>query len=401
MLELTEARNRIIAAIQPLGFEPVPLFVAHGRFAAETVTSPIDLPVFDNSAMDGYAVRGEDLALANGDNPICLPLAGEIAAGGIFPGDLGSGKCVRLFTGARLPRGTNAVVMQEEVWIDQQQAGSVWFSTAIRPWENVRLRGEDVERGAVLVQKGMRLTVGRINLLAAVGLTNLSVARQPSVGLLATGSELRESGQPLGPGEIYESNRTGLSVFLAKLGGKPKIYPLIKDSLADTRAALETAFRECDIVVTSGGVSVGEFDFVKIAFQSIGGNLDFWKVAIRPGKPFVFGQWKEKFLFGLPGNPVSAMVTCLVLVRPAVLRFQGASEAAIPDRWGILAEALSNCGERRHFMRVTVNDEGKVFSAGTQASHSLSSLAEADGVVEVPAQTTLQPGMLARLLTWD
>ena len=165
--------------------------------------------------------------------------------------------------------------------------------------------------------------------------------------------------------------------------------------------ALETAFRECDIVVTSGGVSVGEFDFVKIAFQSIGGNLDFWKVAIRPGKPFVFGQRKEKFLFGLPGNPVSAMVTCLVLVRPAILGLQGASGAAIPERWGILAETLSNSGDRRHFMRVKVDDEGKVYSAGTQASHFLSSLAKADAVVDVPAQTTLQPGILVRLLTWD
>ncbi|MEO8425889.1 MAG: gephyrin-like molybdotransferase Glp [Verrucomicrobiota bacterium] len=401
MLELTEARNRIVAAIQPLGFESVPLFASQGRFAADTITSPIDLPIFDNSAMDGYTVQAEDLASASPEHPVCLQLEGEIAAGAIYPGDLASGKCVRLFTGSRLPRGSNAVVMQEEVRIDPKQASSIWFSAAAQPWENVRLRGEDVKRGAVLVQKGMRLTVGRISLLAAVGLTTLSVGRQPNVGLLATGSELQEGGQPLGPGEIYESNRVGLSFFLAKLGGKPAIYPLIKDNLAATQAALETAFRECDIVITSGGVSVGEFDFVKTAFQSIGGNLDFWKVAIRPGKPFVFGQRKEKFLFGLPGNPVSAMVTCLVLVQPAVLRLQGASNAALPDRWGILAETLSNHGDRRHFMRVKVNDEGKICSAGTQASHILSSFAEADGVVDVPSQTTLQPGMLVRILTWD
>jgi molybdopterin molybdotransferase len=179
-----------------------------------------------------------------------------------------------------------------------------------------------------------------------------------------------------------------------------KLSPIVPDSHDATVAALEQTFSECDIVVTCGGVSVGEMDFVKPAFEKLGGELQFWKVAIRPGKPFVFGRRREKFLFGLPGNPVSAFVTFLLLVRPALLRWQGANDVSMPSMHSILAEPLVNRGDRRHFMRVRLNGAGKVYSSGQQASHALGSLAAADGLVDVPPQTTFHPGDSIKVLHW-
>jgi len=210
---------------------------------------------------------------------------------------------------------------------------------------------------------------------------------------------LREPGSALLPGQIFESNRTMLTPLVARAGGLPKVFPLVTDTLAATQAALERALSECDIVVTSGGVSVGETDFVKAAFESLGGELQFWKVAIRPGRPFVFGRRSGKFLFGLPGNPVSAFVTFLLLVRPALLNWQGARDVTLPAHPGVLGEAISNPGDRRHFIRVRVDQEGKIFSTGKQASHVLASLATAEGLLDLPPQTTLATGTTVRILS--
>ena len=248
---------------------------------------------------------------------------------------------------------------------------------------------------------GDQLTARRVGLLAAVGTTQVIVGRRPMVGLLASGSELREAGTILAPGQIYESNRLVLSTLISQAGGIPQSFPLVPDSLTATRAALETAFEQCDAVVTTGGVSVGDMDFIKSAFEQMGGRLEFWKVAIRPGRPFVFGRCQEKFLFGLPGNPVSAVVTFLLLARPALARWQGAADVDLPTHPGVLAEPLTNHGERRHFMRVAVDRDGRIRSAGTQTSHSLSSLAAANGLVDVPPNATLGAGTTVAVMRWD
>jgi molybdopterin molybdotransferase len=237
--------------------------------------------------------------------------------------------------------------------------------------------------------------------LAAVGLTNVSVGRRPVVGLLATGSELQEPGQPLAFGRIYESNRLALATLTERAGAVPRPFPLVADELAATSLALADACIQCDVVVTTGGVSVGELDFVKRAFQQIGGELAFLKVAIKPGRPFAFGRCRGKLLFGLPGNPVSALVTFLLLVRPALLRWQGAANVSLPDHPAVLAEPLVNDGGRRHFIRVKVDSAGNIWSAGVQASHVLSSLAVANGLVDVPANTTLPAGATVPVLSWD
>ena len=345
--------------------------------------------LFDNSAMDGYAVRAVDVASAKVSAPVTLALAGKVAAGDGFTGEVQPGTCVRVFTGSVLPTGADAVVMQEDAQVDDQPSALVRFLDGVKPWENVRFRGEDVKRGAVLVRVGERLSPGRIGLLAAAGVSMAEVYRRPVIGLLATGSELVEPGGVLTPGKIYESNRAALEPLLARSGAVVRVYPLVPDTLAGTRDTLARAFAECDGVVTSGGVSVGELDSVKAAFEELGGRLDFWKVAIKPGKPFVFGRLGERLLFGLPGNPVSAIVTFLLLVRPALWRWQGATDVELRTVPCVLGEPMVNRGGRRHFMRVRIDRKGVALLAGLQASHRLGSLAEANALIDVPPDTVM------------
>ncbi len=351
--------------------------------------------------MDGYAVRAADVSSAKVDAPVALTLAGKVAAGDGFTGEVQPGQCVRVFTGSILPPGADAVVMQEDVQVDDQPSGRVHVLDGVKPWEHVRFRGEDVKCGAVLVRAGERLSPGRIGLLAAAGVSTVEVFRRPVIGLLATGSELVEPGGVLTPGKIFESNRAALEPLLVRSGAMVRVYPLVPDTLAGTKDALARAFAECDGVVTSGGVSVGELDFVKAAFEELGGVLGFWKVAIKPGKPFVSGRWGEKLLFGLPGNPVSAIVTFLLLVRPTLWRWQGATEVEPRTVPCLLGEPLVNRGGRRHFMRVSLDAKGVARSAGLQASHRLTSLAEANALVDVPPNIALDAGAMVNAILLD
>ena len=397
MLELDEARQRISRTLPTLPIESVALVSALGRVVAEDVIAQLDLPRVDNSAMDGYAVIARDITGAGPETPVSLRMIGQAAAGDVFEGTLLSGACVRVFTGSPLPAGTDAVVMQEDTRVEPGRPGAVQFLDGAKPWENVRLRGEDVKQGGRLVAAGQRLSAGHLGLLAATGVHSLPVHRRPVVALLATGSELvepAEGGRALPPGKIFESNRLVLASLLQRGGMDARIQPLVPDTLEATRDSLGQAFADADVVITSGGVSVGELDFVKRAFEELGGVLEFWKVFIKPGKPFVFGRWKEKFLFGLPGNPVSAVVTFLLLVRPALWRLQGATDVLPEKGTCLLAEELRNPGERREFVRVFVDGEGRARSSGAQASHLLLSLANANALVEVPPRSTLAEGTI-------
>jgi molybdopterin molybdotransferase len=400
MIELEAAVDCILSQIPPAQTETIDLAGAHRRILMEHLASPIDLPGFDNSAMDGYAVRAADLRWASEGSPVSLRLRGRVPAGEMFAGEVAEGECVRLFTGSPLPAGADAVVMQEAALPDDSQPAGIGFTAPVNAGENIRLQGEDLRQGGALGKPGDELNAGRLCLLAAAGLTRVCVGRRPRVGLVATGSELVEAGQPLPPGGIYESNRLGLAALSLQVGGMPKLFPLVRDSPAATRAVLQEALQECDMVITSGGVSVGEMDFIRSAFESIKGELQFWKVAIRPGRPFAFGRWREKFLFGLPGNPVSAFVTFLLLVRPALARWQGAMETGLPAQTALLAEPMTNPGGRRHFVRVTVDSAGRIRSAGAQGSHFLSSLAAANGLLDVPPKSTLSAGTVAPVLRW-
>lgn len=399
MISLEEAKERVLALLKPLAAERLPLSEALGRFASAEPSSAIDLPRFDNSAMDGYAVHSSALRTASSDSPVVLRCTAKVAAGE-SASSMNERSCVRLFTGSPLPAGADAVVMQEDVSVLGNDANEIRFTEPVKPFENVRLRGEDVRNGAPLVRPGEKLTATRIGLLAATGCEQLAVHQTSSITLLPTGSELREPGEPLAPGEIYESNRTLLQALLSPLGARVIKQPPIKDDLATTVAALERAFAASDAVISTGGVSVGEFDFVKEAFQRLGGTLDLWKIAIRPGKPFMFGRYGEKILFGLPGNPVSAFVTFLVLVRPAILKLHGASNLDLPTVPGELTESVRNPGDRRHFLRVRWQ-AGKVSPAGPQKSHMLGGLAGANGLVDVPPGAEWASGSPVTVQLWE
>ena len=392
MIELEEARQRILDAIHPTKVETIALPEIDGRILAEDLTAPINLPSFDNSAMDGYAVRASETA--TGARLQCI---GESPAGTVFEGEVGESECVRIFTGSPMPAGANAVVMQEDTRMDGE---NVEIIEGVKPFENVRLRGEDVKEGDSVGYKGELLSPGHLALLGSCGVETVRVQRQPIIGLLATGNELREPGAKLAPGEIFESNRQTIARLVELVGAQPRIYPIAPDTLDDTMAALKAAFAECDAVVTSGGVSVGEHDYVKAAFEELGGTLDFWKVRIKPGKPFVYGRLDDRFLFGLPGNPVSAFVTFLLLVRPALLKMSGAINTELPSHPAVLVAPLTNHGDRRHFMRVFVNAEGQAHPAGLQASHAVGPLAKANGLVDVPPETTLDKDSTVAVLRW-
>jgi molybdopterin molybdotransferase len=396
VIDLETAVARIRAEMPAPQPEPVPLAAARGRVLAESVRASLDLPPFTNSAVDGYAVRAAETSGASVGAPVRLRRCGRVAAGDSAAILLGPGECARVFTGAPVPVNADAVVMQEDT---RQEADQVWVLDAALPGENVRDRGEDVRCGAEVAGAGTEVSEGVIGLLGALGVGSVQVGRRPRVGILVTGSELREAGATLAPGQIYESNRAMLAALVERSGGVARSYPIVADTLAATRAALERALGENDLVVTCGGVSVGKLDFVKEAFEACGGTLHFWRIAMRPGKPFVFGRWNESFLFGLPGNPVSAFVTYLLLVRPAVRHWQGAAEVTLPSRPAVLGEAIGNPGDRRHFVRVRWDDSGRVVSAGKQGSHVLTSLAAAQALLEVPPQTQWAAGRSVTVLS--
>lgn len=401
MLELEQALDRLLAAVPAPGAEDIPVSEAHGRVLALPARAHVDLPGFDNSAMDGYAVRAADTTKATAQEPARLRLIGGVAAGQEARTHVEAGECARIFTGAMLPPGADAVVMQEDTRVDAGEPSAVFVCEAAQAGENIRRRGEDVSQGAVLLPAGTRVNAASLNLLAAAGVWRLSVGVRPRVGLLATGSELRPPGSELAAGQIYESNRLGLAALARAAGALPELLPLTPDTLEATTAALRDAFAGCDAVITTGGVSVGETDYVKRAFAELGGEVEFWRVAMKPGRPFVFGRWGSKLLFGLPGNPVSALVTFVLLARPALLRWQGAADVTLPAASGVLGEPIANPGPRRHFVRVSINAAGRVVSAGTQASHVLSSLARANGLLDVAPETTLPAGAPVRVLQWE
>lgn len=398
MLSVEEALERIQSALAPLPRQKISAGDACGRIVAADCSAQINLPPFDNSAMDGYAVVSNDVKFASAENPVSLNVIGEIPAGQNFEGRIVIGQCARIFTGSPVPEGADAVVMQEDT---KREGENVRILDSARPFENIRLCGEDVKTGQPLARAGQRITPGMVNLLLAAGCGEIAVSRRPVIGLMATGDELRTPDQPLAPGQIYESNRHMLAAQVAQAGGDARVFELVPDDLDSTRKALENAFAECDAVITTGGVSVGEHDYVKEAFTGIGGKLDFWRVRVKPGKPFVHGSLGGRFLFGLPGNPVSAFVTFMVLVRPALLKWQGAAETGLPRHPAVLADTLQNRGDRRHFMRVQVDAAGKATSAGVQASHMLHSLAAANALVDVPPAATLEAGSEVTVQRFD
>ena len=405
MLALESALERLLAIVpRPRGYnaDQIPIEQCAGRYLAESVSSPISLPPFDNSSMDGWAIRADDLRQL----PQSFPVQGEVAAGSVFSQTHQVGLAIRIFTGSPLPTGADCVVMQEDARM--LNSGTVQVLDRVKAWENVRLAGEDVRCGDRLATEGIRLRAAHLALLAAAGISHLRIHPPVRVGILPSGTELIPPGHPLPPGGVYECNGLALAELLRAEGGIPRRFTAPRDDPAEVRHALQAAFDESDVVVTAGGASVGKYDLIKPAFESLGGKLDFWRVAMKPGKPFFFGTLnpensatRPKYLFGVPGNPVAAFVTTILLVLPALRKLLGATDTSTPKSLGKLAAPLTNPEDRRHFLRVRCAPDGSIEVAGPQASHLLGSLAAADGLVDVPPRTQWPIGTLVPVLRWQ
>lgn len=430
LLSVEAARERILAALGgPLPSETLGPEAALGQVLAAPVVATTDLPPWDNSAMDGYAVRAADLAGATEDGPIQLRTIGEVPAGGRSELSVEPGTAIRIATGAPLPAGADAVV-PVELTTPLDANGSATgprgrdasgplpaacaVHVAVAAGNAVRRRGEDVRSGATVLEAGMALTPAAVGLAAGSGVVGVSVHRRPRIAVLATGDEVRGPDEPLGPAGIPDANGPGLRAMVAAAGATPIDLGIARDDLDDVLTRLRRGIAEADAVIVSGGVSVGPYDVVKLAFEAIG-RVDLWRVAVQPGKPFAFGVAPGGVaLFGLPGNPVSGFVTFELFVRPAIRRLAGQRRLFREMDQGVLLEPTDKAPGRRAFLRVVAErDEAgravrdrsgrlQVRLAGGQGSHVLSALAAAEALAVIPeAVETLPAGAPVELIWLD
>ncbi|MCY1394853.1 Molybdopterin molybdenumtransferase [compost metagenome] len=384
--DLRPVDDALLALLQrvpaPPRVERVPLAAALNRVLAEDLQATQDQPAWDNSAMDGYALRAADLPADGG----ALPLAGCIAAGDPASEALPAGHAVRIFTGAPLPPGADSVVAQEDCRVEGERV----ILPAVRLGSHVRLRGEELRRGDPLLQAGRRLRAQELGLLASLGVAEIPVYRRLRVCLLSSGDELREPGETLAPGQIYNVNRFSIGALLEGWGMELHDYGVLADTLAASRDALSLAASEWDVLITSGGVSVGERDHLKQAIRELG-ELHLWRLAMQPGKPLAFGAVAGKPWIGLPGNPAAALVTALVVARPFLLRAQGQVEVDPPLLKLPAAFDWSKPNKRRQYLRARLQD-GAVTIHPQQGSAMLLAASWADGLAVVEAGATLRQG---------
>ncbi len=381
-LSVAQAQSAILERISPvLGWERVAVRAALGRVLARDIVAPYNVPAHDNSAMDGYAVRAADLA-ASADTT--LAVVGTALAGKPFSGLVGHGQTVRIMTGAAIPRGADTIVVQEET---RRDGDNVTIAPGQRLGQNLRRAGEDLAAGAVALAAGTRCGPAELGLIASLGIAEVTVRRRLRVAFFSTGDEIASIGQPLAPGQVYDSNRYTLFGALSRLGCEL----LDMGVIADDPAALETAFadaaRAADVIITSGGVSVGEADFIRDMTARMG-EVAFWKIDIKPGRPMAFGRIGDAFLFGLPGNPVAVLVTFYQFVQAALLKMMGADPLPEPQLFEALcADTIRKRPGRREFMRGRLaRRDGRlhVGLAGAQGSGVLSSMSAADCFIVLP-----------------
>ena len=398
MISVEQALAEILSHVQPLEAERVSLLDAMGRVLAEEIVSDANIPPFDNSAMDGYAVRSADVVTAMPDSPVRLLIVDSVAAGYVAGMRVKPGTAVRIMTGAPLPDGANAVVPIEETSdIDRSKESrlaepsvEILVRKAVAPRAHVRPSGEDIWRGEQVMAPGRPIRPQEIGVLASLGREAVVVHRRPRVAVLATGDELLEVHEPLSPGKIRNSNEYANAALVARTGGIPIRLGIARDSLADLTAKIRSGLEQgADLFLTSGGVSVGDYDVVKDVLGAEG-QMQFWQVNMKPGKPLAFGLLgKAVPLIGLPGNPVSAMVSFEQFARPAILKMLGHTDLTKPTVQAILDEPLANSG-RRGFVRVVVTRREGRYHAGTsgeQGSGVLTSMVKANGLAIVPEGT--------------
>jgi len=379
-ISFDEARSRILTATFPLGNERVPLLDAAGRVLAEDFHAPWDLPLWDNSAMDGFAVRAADAAVQAE-----LQISGYIPAGGTELPPVAPGTAVRIMTGAPIPPGCDLVVPVEETG---EADGKVRILSQLQVREHIRFRGEDIQAGSKVLPAGTRLRPPEINLLASFGQALVAVHRRPRVAILSTGDELVELGSPLGTGQIINSNALSLAASVRDAGGEPLLLGIARDNLESHRDKLAEGLK-ADVLITSAGVSAGDRDLVRDVLEELGVEQRFWKIAIKPGRPTAFGVKGRGLVFSLPGNPVSTMITFEMFVRPALRKLQGVTPVIPQLERAVLAEATRKRPGRVQFLRVAARREAGrlvVSSAGDQNTGIVRTMLRANGIVILPAE---------------
>ncbi len=385
MIQVQEALDKILCQIQFKGVERVPLGQALGRVLAEDIVSRINNPPLDNSAMDGYALIAEDIESATPENPVKLEVVEEIAAGYTAKGTLKPGQTMRIMTGAPIPPGANAVLMQEDT---QKDGDSILCLDKADVEENIREAGEDVRIGEGVLKKGTTLSPAHIGMLAVIGRSQIAVSQRPTVSILSTGDEILELDEtPQGP-QIFNSNGHMLAAQIKSAGGIPVYLGIAKDTEKDLMEKFKWALH-ADIVVSSGGVSVGDYDLVKSSLQKMGQDMLFWKVAMKPGKPLAFGRIGKTPIFGLPGNPVSSFVSFEQFVRPSLRKVLGCSDLSHKTVQAKLTRTINKKPGRLHFLSSIVSwadGEYTVTPAGEQGSGILKSAANANGLLIFPLE---------------
>ncbi len=401
MISVHDALTTILDTVSLLAGERVSLLQAAGRILAEDIHSEREVPPFANSAMDGYAVRWEDIREASTEQPASLEILEIIQAGAVPQQTVTMGAASKIMTGAVLPHGADTVIRVEDT---EEYDGRVWIKRQERPGTHIRDRGEDIHRGQKVLERGRVLGSADIGLLASVGRSFVLVRQRPRVAILSTGNELVEVDEALQPGQIVNSNAYTLAAAVQEVGGLPILLPIARDTLAEIRAALHEAVRH-DVVLSTGGVSVGDFDFVKQAMDELHIRRLFWQVAQKPGKPLTFGLLQERPYWGLPGNPVSALVCFYLYVRPALARMMGREKLFLPVVAATMGEDITKAKGLTEFVRcrvVSSNGHHQVFSTGNQSSGVLSSLSLGKGLIIGPPELPLLPkGMQVNVLVLD
>lgn len=403
MVSVDEALERVLAAVAPTPPVDIPILEAEGMVAAEDVVAYDNIPPFRNSAMDGYAVRAAETIGATPNSNVHLRLIGAIAAGQPTQIEVGPGTAVRVMTGAVMPEGADAVVRFEETdetaygpnRVMRESRETIGITRAAKPWDNVRPAGEDIAAGSIAITRGRVIRPPEIGMLASLNRSSVSVHRRPKVAILSTGDEVIDIGPELLPGQIRNSNTYTLAAMTRRWGGEPIVLGVARDTLADLTGKLSAA-RDADLIVTSGGVSLGDYDVVKDVLQAEG-EIAIWQVRMKPGKPLAFGRVGTTPLLGLPGNPVAAAVSYEQFGRPAIKRLLGRSDLHAPVVTATLLERLDNRGQRRHYVRALVEGSGDamtVRTAGDQGAGVLASLVRANGLLILPERLEVaEPGM--------